>query len=151
METRIHLLVLALLVVYTVILEVIVARNVHALRSHHACADVSTPLCKTLATLLATEAARPGVFAALAAGRYHAVRIVVFDDDGGVLFDTHERPDSTARAAAPNETQRELRAAALGESAAQRLAHRAGGSQLVHTTGSKCADGSYVVVEAMAL
>ena len=149
MEARIHLLVLGVLVVYTVVLVVLVARNVHALRSHHACADVSTPLCKTLAALLEPKEARPSVFAALAAGRFHGVRIVAFEAGDDVLFDTHG--GGSLGGAPPTEAQRELRAAAFAERPAQRLVHRTDGSRMAHTTGATCSDGTAVAVEALAV
>lgn len=144
-----HLLVLGVLAVYTVVLFVLVARNVHALRSQHACADVSTPLCKTLAALLDKKEAHSSVFAALATGRFHGMRIVVFGKEDGVLFDTHG--GGQLDGAPLTEAQRELRTAGLAENPSQRLVHRTDGSRMAHTTGATCADGTVVVIEALAM
>lgn len=150
MELRTHLLVLGVLAVYTAVLVLLVARNVHALRTHHACSDVSTPLARTVASLLDAEGVSPGaVMASVAGARFHAVRVLVFDPRGDVLLDTHDPETRSARPA--NEAQRLVRAAALGKAEAPTVVHREDGTRLAHVVGVPSDSGLLVVTEALAV
>ena len=151
MEYRVHVLVLGVLAIYTSVLVLLVFRNMHALRTHHACSDVSTPLAKAVSSLLQNSKAEDGgaLFEALGSAGFHAVRILVFDASGDrVLFDTHEpgppRP--------PSETPQDVRRAldATGAPTATLLLHRPTGTKLAHVAGKRCDNGMLVVTEALA-
>ena len=148
MDAHSHLVLLAVLAVYTVVLVVLVARNVRALRTHHACTDVSSPLCRTLTSLMEQQETRPNVYTALAAANFHAVHVLIFDKNGDVLFDTDG--SVSAKASPPTDTQREVKAA-FEAGAKTRLVHRPEGSQMAHVVGSTCKDGTTVLVEALAV
>ena len=98
-----HVVVLGVLAAYTLLLLLLVARNVHALRTHHACADVSAPLARTLAAMLDAPKQREAAVEALRGAPLRAVRVAVFGADGDVVLDTHEgargarRPRTSAR------------------------------------------------------
>ena len=145
MEARMHVLVLGLMAVYTLVLLLLVSRNVHALRTHHACADVSAPLARTLAAMLDAPKQRGAAVDALRAAPLRAVRVAVFGTNGEVVLDTHEGGEGGA----PTEEQKEMLFAA--ERAPTRLVHRRGGSVLAHAASAKCGDGAMVVTEALAL
>ena len=159
MELRVHLLVLGVLAVYTAVLVLLVARNVHALRAHAACSDVSAPLCRTLAALLDAPQAQPAVFASLGAANFHAVRILAFDPKGDVLFDSASGAPAPGKPAPPDDTQRDVRDA-IGEAAngdattttssARLLLHRPSGSRMAHVAGARSQNGTLVVTEAAA-
>lgn len=152
MEFRVHILVLGILAIYTAVLVLLVYRNMHALRTHHACSDVSTPLAKAVSSLLQSGGKAEGggaLFEALGSAGFHAVRILVFDASGDrVLFDTHEpgppRP--------PSETQQDVRRAldAAGAPTATLLLHRPTGTKLAHVAGKRCDNGMLVITEALA-
>ena len=151
MESRVHVLVLGVLVVYTVVLIVLVFRNTHALRTQHACADVAAPLCRTLATMLERSGSHSELFEALSAGRFHGLRVLVFDTSSNVLFDTHEERATKQKGLPPTDTQKEAKAAFETGLGKPRLVHWAGGTHLAHANGATCSNGTTVVVDALAL
>ena len=142
-----HVLVIGLLAAYTLVLILMVSRNLHALRTHHACADVSAPLARTLAAMLDDPKQRGAAVEALRATPLRAVRVAVFGPDGDVLMDTHEAGGEGGHA--PTEEQHSMLVAA--ERAPTRLVHRSGGSMLAHAASAKCRDGAVVVTEALAM
>ena len=175
MEARVHILVLGVLAVYTTVLVLLVMRNVHSMRTQHACTDVSVPLCRTVSSILDftdstsniaskhTEA----VFAAVRDARFHNVRVLVFDPLGDVLLDTHGfyKPGKTTP---PNDMQRDVRdafevmsggksgrrddtnAGAAFPTSTTMLLHRPNGSKMAHVAGARCRDGRLVLTEATA-
>lgn len=158
MESRLHLILIGVIAVYTVVLALLVARNVHAMRSIHACSDLSGPLAHSLAIVLESKETHPLLFQSLHRARFHAVRILVFDDTGDVLFDS-ESPVVEKRPVPPRENQRDVRdafeaAESTAKSSAftstQLLLHRPSGSGMAHVAGARCANGTLVVTEAMA-
>ena len=116
-----HVLVLGLMAVYTLVLLLLVSRNVHALRTHHACADVSAPLARTLAAMLDAPKQRGAAVEALRAAPLRAVRVAVFGTNGEVILDTHEGGEGGA----PTEEQKEARAAARRAKTARQKKNKA--------------------------
>ena len=155
MEFRVHVVVLGVLVVYTVVMVLLVARNIHALRTHHACSDVSTPLSKAFATLLDAPDAKPeSIVRAVSSSGFSAVRIMIFDAEGSVLCDTHDTAPKT-QGASPNESQHDARAAidaAPGQGSTKKISklmHYHHGTHMTHLTGTRCKNGKLVVTEAI--
>lgn len=147
MELHAHVLVLAVLAAYTALVVLLVARNVRALRTHHACTDVATPLCKTVAGLLDASKDPTPVLRALAAADFYAVRILVYDQAGSVLLDTRE---GAASPHPPTESQRDARAA-YDASAPTHLVHRPSGTAMAHVAGATSAGGALVLTETLAV
>ena len=157
METRVHLIALMVLAVYTVALVLVVGRNMRAVRTYHACADVSHPLARAVAGLLTRSSASEtstleATAAAFEGAHFRAVRVVVFDANGAVVLDTHD--PVARRPAPPTAAQRELHAAAMEPTASttRYIEDEASGETLlVHVASASSDRGHLVVTQARAL
>lgn len=164
MELKHHMLVLSALVVYTLVLVLLVSRNIRALRTHHACSDVSTPLCKAVASLLESGGATPAaIFRAFGEANFHAVRLLVFDEPGNVLFDSQDDgsgigaggsgagASTTVKPRPPTESQKDAKHA-FDTSAPTRLVHRPSGTVMAHVCGAKVpSTNGLVLTEVLAV
>ena len=150
MEPRSHVLVTIVLAVYTAVLIAVMWRNQRAIRSHHACTDMSGPLATTIAGMLdASKGGGSELLRAIEESDFTNLRVVIFDTNRHVLCDTVDR--GRKRPTPPNETQRGILDAALVETAESKLVHRDGQTFLVHVRGAKCVNnGFHVVTETFA-
>ena len=149
MELNAHILVMVVLTVYTVVLVIVMWRNQRAIRTHHACSDLSGPMARTIASMVDASKGGGELLRAIEESDFANLRVVIFDADQHVLCDTVER--ARKRPTPPSDTQRGILDAALREDAESKLVHRGGQSFLVHTRGAKCAKaGLHVVTETFA-
>lgn len=160
---RLQVVIVGILAVYTIVLVVLLMRNVHALRAHHACSDVSAPLCRFVAGVISSSTATESsdsskisekCFDVIQDAGFHSVRILVFTRDHETVF--LDTASVTSKNTTADETQRAIRDAwRSAESSASSegvvvMSHRLDGTHLTHITGMKTESGHLVLTEARA-